>query len=95
MASQRDPVCGMQVSEQNAAAKSQYQGETYYFCSQDCKEQFDQNPQQYARGQAQRSGAGGGMGGSSGGSSGGGMGGSSGGGMGGSSGGGTSGGRNR
>ena len=43
-----DPVCGMQVDEQNAAGKSDYQGQTYYFCSQGCKKSFDQNPQQYA-----------------------------------------------
>ncbi len=50
MAEQRDPVCGMQVDEKRAAAKSQYQGQTYYFCSQSCKQKFDQAPQQYATG---------------------------------------------
>jgi YHS domain-containing protein len=48
MANQKDPVCGMQVDEQNAAGQSQYQEQTYYFCSQSCKQKFDQNPQQYA-----------------------------------------------
>lgn len=48
MATQKDPVCGMQVDEQKAAGESQYQGQTYYFCSQSCKQKFDQNPQQYA-----------------------------------------------
>ncbi len=43
-----DPVCGMQVDEQQAAGQSEYQGETYYFCGQGCKQKFDQNPQQYA-----------------------------------------------
>ena len=46
---QRDPVCNMQVDEKNAAGQSDYQGQTYYFCSQNCKEQFDRNPQQYAK----------------------------------------------
>jgi YHS domain-containing protein len=46
----RDPVCGMDVNEQNAAGKSQYQGQTFYFCSASCKTKFDQNPQQYAKG---------------------------------------------
>jgi YHS domain-containing protein len=54
----RDPVCGMEVNEQQAAAQgltSQYQGQTYAFCSADCKRQFDQDPQRYARQQpAQR-----------------------------------------
>lgn len=46
----RDPVCGMDVNEQQAAGKSEYQGQTYYFCSSNCKQQFDQNPQRYAGG---------------------------------------------
>lgn len=44
----RDPVCNMQVNEQNAP-KSDYKGRTYYFCSLDCKEQFDNNPQRYIK----------------------------------------------
>lgn len=43
-----DPVCGMQVDEQEAAGQSDYQGKTYYFCGQGCKQKFDQNPEQYA-----------------------------------------------
>lgn len=50
-----DPVCGMNVTEQQAAGKSEYQGRTFYFCSTDCKQQFDQNPQRYASKQAAKS----------------------------------------
>jgi YHS domain-containing protein len=46
---QRDPVCNMQVDEKNAAGQSDYQGQTFYFCSENCKEKFDQNPQQYVK----------------------------------------------
>ena len=46
---QRDPVCNMQVDAQSAAGRSEYKGETYYFCSQSCKNKFDQNPQQYTK----------------------------------------------
>lgn len=49
----RDPVCNMEVDEQNAAGRSQYQGQDYYFCSQDCKQKFDRNPEQYAPQQGQ------------------------------------------
>ena len=42
-----DPVCGMQVEAENAAGQSEYRGQTYYFCSQGCKEGFEQNPEQY------------------------------------------------
>ncbi|MDO8794929.1 MAG: YHS domain-containing protein [Vicinamibacterales bacterium] len=45
----KDPVCGMQVSEQQSAAgKSEYHGKTYYFCSPACKSTFDKNPEKYA-----------------------------------------------
>ncbi len=52
----RDPVCNMQVDEKNAAGQSDYQGQTYYFCSQNCKQKFDRNPQQYAKQGAQGAG---------------------------------------
>lgn len=52
----KDPVCGMDVQEAQAAGKSEHQGQTYYFCSAGCKQRFDQTPQQFAgqSGQAQR-----------------------------------------
>jgi YHS domain-containing protein len=43
-----DPVCHMQVTYENAQARSEYDGQTFYFCSIDCKETFDKNPEQYA-----------------------------------------------
>ena len=45
--SQRDPVCNMEVDEQSAAGRSQYQGQTYYFCTESCKSEFEQNPEMY------------------------------------------------
>jgi P-type Cu+ transporter len=45
----KDPVRGIQVDEQQAAGTSEHQGETYYFCSARCKQQFDQNPEGYTR----------------------------------------------
>jgi len=29
----KDPVCGMDVNESQAKAKTDYKGETFYFCS--------------------------------------------------------------
>lgn len=49
-----DPVCGTNIDEQRAAGKSDYQGKTFYFCSQGCKQKFDENPQDYAKQQAAR-----------------------------------------
>jgi len=46
----KDPICGMFVAP-SAAAKagrvSQYGGKTYYFCADECKQQFDQDPKSY------------------------------------------------
>ena len=43
----RDPVCGMQLEEEDSVDSSEYQGKTYYFCSPNCKAAFDQDPQKY------------------------------------------------
>lgn len=48
MAKAKDPVCGMMIEQGDAVATSEYQGHTYYFCSQDCKAEFDANPTDYA-----------------------------------------------
>lgn len=47
---ERDPVCGMNIDPEDAAATSQHKGRTYYFCSEGCKDKFEQNPRQYAEG---------------------------------------------
>ena len=44
----RDPVCGMEVTYETAKARSEYNGQTYYFDSLECKEMFDKNPEKYA-----------------------------------------------
>ena len=43
----RDPVCGMDVDEQSAAATAEYQGKTYYFCAPGCKKAFEKEPEKY------------------------------------------------
>jgi YHS domain-containing protein len=45
-----DPVCKMEVEEATAQWKSEYQGQTYYFCSPGCKQAFDQAPEKYLNG---------------------------------------------
>jgi YHS domain-containing protein len=42
-----DPVCGMEVTPVSAAAQSEFEGVTFYFCSEDCKRQFDADPTTY------------------------------------------------
>ena len=41
----KDPVCGMQVNKEKAAATSVYKGENYYFCKPGCKTNFDKDPE--------------------------------------------------
>ena len=40
----KDPVCGMEVDKAQTTITSSYEGKTYYFCSDSCKERFDKNP---------------------------------------------------
>jgi len=42
-----DPVCHMDIDPATAAGKSEYKGETYYFCSLGCKKSFDKEPDKY------------------------------------------------
>ena len=46
----KDPVCGMEVDEKEAAATSEHEGKTYYFCALGCKKAFDENPEKYLKG---------------------------------------------
>ena len=41
------PVCGMPVEITSDTPSSEYDGETYYFCGESCKESFDREPQKY------------------------------------------------
>ncbi len=43
----KDPVCGMGVAPDTVAGKSEYKGQTYYFCSPGCKKAFDKEPEKY------------------------------------------------
>ena len=40
----RDQVCGQDVDERSAAAKTEYAGDTYYFHSEECKRKFEDDP---------------------------------------------------
>jgi Cu+-exporting ATPase len=43
-----DPVCNMEVDERDTKFNSQYGNQTYYFCSEECKDTFDNKPEQFA-----------------------------------------------
>jgi Ala-tRNA(Pro) deacylase len=43
-----DPVCGDGIDDHVVNWRSEHRGETYYFCCQGCKMEFDDNPFAYA-----------------------------------------------
>ena len=47
----KDPVCGLNVDESKAKAagfQNTFENQTYYFCSEACKQHFEKNPERYA-----------------------------------------------
>ena len=45
----KDLVCGMEIDPNTAAGKSDYKGQTYYFCAPGCKKAFDKEPEKYVK----------------------------------------------
>jgi uncharacterized membrane protein YraQ (UPF0718 family)/YHS domain-containing protein len=48
-----DPVCGMSV-DKSKARTLEYEGRSYYFCSDHCKATFESDPERYAHGGRER-----------------------------------------
>jgi Cu2+-exporting ATPase len=44
----KDPVCGMELEPELAYSKTEYAGNTFYFCSEQCEAKFKKNPEKYA-----------------------------------------------
>jgi YHS domain-containing protein len=44
----KDPVCEMMVDPETAAAHTNYESREVYFCSQECKREFEKEPARYA-----------------------------------------------
>jgi P-type Cu+ transporter len=47
MATQIDPVCGMEVDAENASNTIEHDGKTYYFCSRGCMLDFQEDPDKF------------------------------------------------
>ncbi len=43
----RDPVCKVDLDEKDAAATASYKGDSYHFCSEECKHRFEGDPERY------------------------------------------------
>ena len=52
-----DPVCGMSVDPAKAASQSEFEGQTYFFCSKSCKAKFDAAPAKYLKTETPKTGA--------------------------------------
>jgi Cu+-exporting ATPase len=50
----KDPVCGMTVDPEKAAASKEYRDQTYYFCSDKCRDRFIDDPEGWISGEAKR-----------------------------------------
>ena len=42
-----DPVCGMRVFPSRTKLVSVYEGRSFWFCAESCREAFDQNPARF------------------------------------------------
>lgn len=42
-----DPVCKMEVNPASAEGQSEHEGQSFYFCSKECKRKFDADPARY------------------------------------------------
>lgn len=42
-----DPVCGVTVTPDSAAARREFEGTIYYMCSATCTVRFDTRPRRY------------------------------------------------
>lgn len=42
-----DLICGMELDSYRVEHIVKYRGQTYYFCSRNCRNHFEQNPEKY------------------------------------------------
>jgi len=45
----KDPVCGMDITVTDKTEHAEHQGLHYYFCSSECKQNFEKNPDKYLK----------------------------------------------
>lgn len=51
-----DPVCGMEVDERTTKERATHEGTAYYFCSNECKDEFEASPEDYIGGEEEMTG---------------------------------------
>jgi YHS domain-containing protein len=45
----KDLVCGAEVDQEKSTASYDLAGKTYHFCSEECRDDFSQNPTSYIK----------------------------------------------
>ena len=43
----KDPVCGTRVDEMESEFHTQFAGKKYFFCSEECRKEFENQPDEY------------------------------------------------
>ena len=43
----RDPFCGTRVEEKESEFQTQFAGKKYFFCSEECRKEFENQPDEY------------------------------------------------
>jgi YHS domain-containing protein len=42
-----DPVCGMTIDERNPQLETKFAGKQYFFCSEECRQEFEDHPEEF------------------------------------------------
>jgi YHS domain-containing protein len=42
-----DPVCGAILNEQESEFRTLFAGKKYFFCSEECRKEFEDRPEEY------------------------------------------------
>jgi YHS domain-containing protein len=42
-----DPVCGIKIDDKQAEFQTMFAGKKYFFCSDECRKEFEERPDEY------------------------------------------------
>ena len=46
---EKDFVCGMEMDEKESGSRFDYKGKTYFFCSDECRDEFKKSPEKFLK----------------------------------------------
>ena len=44
-----DLVCGVKIDQASTEFQSQFAGKKYFFCSEECRQEFEDRPEEYVQ----------------------------------------------